>query len=448
MLTFVIGVLVGSVLAFVVFGGMLLGLERLLDLVNIGRGSKYLLLMLRSVRRNPLRTALTYLAVFVLVFVITIVWSILDFLDRALAEQSKDLKVIITEKWQLPSQMPFSYAEQLSREADALPEGMRPAEGDVMTWQFYGGWTDPEHRTRENLVFFFAMDPGILRTMMDDLENLDPELVEKMKAKRENILIGRERLKAMNKEVGERILVTGLNYQGIDLEFEIVGVFPDGRYNQTAVMHRDYLNAKLDEYKYKNFGIPHALAEKNLNLVWIRLPTSAAFEELAERVGAPGRFASPAVKCETAASGIATWLDAYRDLIWGMRWLLVPALLATMTLIIATAISISVRERRSEMAVLKVLGFRPWQILTLVLGEAMLVGGSSGLLSAGVTYVVTNQVMGGFKFPIAFFPSFVISDYALWRGPIQGVATALVGSLVPALMACRVKVSQVFARVA
>ena len=45
-----------------------------------------------------------------------------------------------------------------------------------------------------------------------------------------------------------------------------------------------------------------------------------------------------------------------------------------MALVIANAISISVRERRTEMAVLKVLGFRPGQILVLVLGEALLIG--------------------------------------------------------------------------
>ncbi len=28
-----------------------------------------------------------------------------------------------------------------------------------MTWQFYGGTTDPGKSTRESMVFFFAMDP-------------------------------------------------------------------------------------------------------------------------------------------------------------------------------------------------------------------------------------------------------------------------------------------------
>jgi hypothetical protein len=40
-----------------------------------------------------------------------------------------------------------------------------------------------------------------------------------------------------------------------------------------------------------------------------------------------------------------------------------------------------------------------------------------------------------------------IPGSALWWGPALGGGTALVGSLVPALQACRVRVSEVFARV-
>ena len=53
------------------------------------------------------------------------------------------------------------------------------------------------------------------------------------------------------KRVGERITVTSFNYQDINLEFEIVGMLPDGRYNQSAVMHRDYLQDALDDYEQK-----------------------------------------------------------------------------------------------------------------------------------------------------------------------------------------------------
>ena len=51
------------------------------------------------------------------------------------------------------------------------------------------------------------------------------------------VLIGPIRLAAMNKKVGERIMVTSINYQDIDLEVEIIGELPGGRYGQSAVMN-------------------------------------------------------------------------------------------------------------------------------------------------------------------------------------------------------------------
>jgi putative ABC transport system permease protein len=114
----------------------------------------------------------------------------------------------------------------------------------------------------------------------------------------------------------------------------------------------------------------------------------------------------------------------------------------TMALVVANAISLSVRERRTELAVLKVLGFRPGQIMALVLGEAVLIGTTGGFLSTSLCYVMVNWLLRTVNpMPMA------IPEDALWWGPALGAGTALVGSLVPALNACRVKVSEVFARV-
>ena len=193
-------------------------------------------------------------------------------------------------------------------------------------------------------------------------------------------------------------------------------------------------------------GKEHPLANKTLNLVWLKVPDTAAYNRIADQILHSPSFTDPAVKVETASSGIASFLDAYRDLLAWVKWFVIPAILVTLSLVIATAISISVRERRVEMAVLKVLGFGPTQIMLMVLAEALLVGTVSGMLSAGGTFLFVNKVLGGVKFPIGFFPAFRIPRDALWWGPCLGALTALVGSVVPAWSARSVKVSQVFAK--
>jgi putative ABC transport system permease protein len=407
---------------------------------------KYVAFISKSLLRNWLRTFLTSFAVMVLVFVVTLVVSFLAVLDFIMMEKSKDLKAIVTERWQVPSQMPYSYASTLEQGAASHSGDVRPE--DTMSWSFYGGTLDPEKKTRENMLFAFAMDPRKLRSMMDDLENLDPATQQKLVENKRGIIIGIEKLQAINKRVGERIKITSMNYKDIDLDFDIVGTFPDGRYNNSAVMNRDYLLDALDAYPRTHNGTKHPLADKALNLFWLRVPDPEAYRRVADQIMSSSLYTAPAVKIETASSGIASFIEPYKDLLRGLKWLLVPALLITMALVIANAISISVRERRTEMAVLKVLGFGPGRILAFVLGEALLIGGVSGLLSAGGSYLFVHWFLGGIKFPIAFIPMFDIYADACWWGLVAGAATALAGSIFPAWSARTVKVSEVFAKVA
>jgi putative ABC transport system permease protein len=446
----------------------------------------YLRFVFKSLSRNPLRSLLTGLATAVFVLLVTMIWSVFNLLDRATEAKSKDLKAIMTERWQIPSQMPFGYAANLEEGAASEGGDYRiNTDNDAMTWQFYGGTLDPANRTRENIVFFFCMEPRKLTKMMDGMDELtdlerhtldvacklmtpgetvgeedarliDPNL-DYLRGQEVNgrlvfggdkrrVIIGRERLAAINKKPGERFKVSSLNFNGIDLECEVLAVFPEGRYNQSALMNREYLNNSMDDYEKKH-GAKHPMSEKSLNLVWVRVPDMLAFQRVSDQVENRGKFTTPALKCETASSGVASFLEPYKDILLWVRWLLVPAILATMGLVIACAISISVRERRTEMAVLKVLGFSPTQIMALVLGEAMFLGGLCGLLSAGGAWVVINYYFGGFKFPIAFFPSFMIPGAAWLWGLGIGAGTALAGSFLPARSARAVKVSDVFSKI-
>ncbi len=413
---------------------------------------KFLMLILKNLRRNWVRSMLTSAGVMVLVFVITLIWSILGFLDMATSEKSANFKGIVTEKWSIPSQLPFSYASTLENGAARVESDVKPM--DSMTWQFFIGSVDKTNIGFSTFIFAFCMEPKKLLTMMDELDSLQPgpraELdvaIKAMEQNRQGIIVGQKRLAAIEKKVGDRIKVFGINYRDLELECEIVGTFPPGRYDNNTCINRDYLNASLDAYKASK-GKPHPLAEKTLNLVWVKVPTKDTFTKMSGQIDNSPMFSAPPVKIETASSGVSNFLAAYKDLLWILRVLLAPAIIITLTVVISNAISISVRERRKEMAVLKVIGFQPNQIIFLVLGEAILLGVISGAISSIGTYFLVNRVIGGIPFPIAFFSSFPVLDGALWWGAAIGFITAFAGSILPALSTRKIKVVDVFSKVA
>src|SRR5262249_30744448 len=331
-------------------------------------------LVLKNLRRNMLRTVLTCLATIVLVLMVTLIWTVVYFLDQVTTERAKDIKLIISERYSNPSQLRNSAANYLDpRHASCIlrdeHDKLLLGPDDFMTWSFDVGSVDKTKITMQNLIFFFVMEADAVKNMMDDLGDLDDELIRKLKDRPENVLVGRERLEMMDKRVGDTIIVQGINqYVNLDLRAVIVGQLPEGRYNQSAIMNTTYFNNSLDDYGRKN-RTPHVLEPYRLNYIWLRVPDRPSFERVADIIDKSPMFKDREVKVETASSGIGAFLDAYRDLLWGVKWLLVPAILATMALVVSNSISISVRERRPEMAVMKVLGYRPRQILALVLGE-------------------------------------------------------------------------------
>ena len=79
---------------------------------------------------------------------------------------------------------------------------------------------------------------------------------------------------------------------------------------------------------------------------------------------------------------------------------------------------------------------------------AVLVGVLSGLLSGLLCYALVNGTIGGIPLPLAWITMWPILADAFWWGMLFGMMTALAGSIWPAYSARRIKVSEVFAKVA
>jgi putative ABC transport system permease protein len=113
------------------------------------------------------------------------------------------------------------------------------------------------------------------------------------------------------------------------------------------------------------------------------------------------------------------------------------AVLFTMLLVAANTMAQAVRERTSEVGVLKTLGFSNGAILVLVLAEAVVIsviGGGLGLLLAWL-FVQQGDPTNG-MLPIFVLPA---RDVAIGAGLI--VLLGLVAGLLPALNAMQLKIT-------
>jgi putative ABC transport system permease protein len=116
----------------------------------------------------------------------------------------------------------------------------------------------------------------------------------------------------------------------------------------------------------------------------------------------------------------------------------VSAVLAALLFAIATMMGQSVRERTSELAVLKTIGFTDRAVFMLILAEALSVcvlAGAFGLALATAALPIAARVVTGLSMP----------KITLAIGLGFAVLVALISAAVPALLAARLRVSTALA---
>ena len=183
-------------------------------------------------------------------------------------------------------------------------------------------------------------------------------------------------------------------------------------------------------------------------MMWLRVETPAAARRVAAQVEQMFVNSQPEVKVETESAGASRFTGRSQDLL-SLINVVTLVLLVDMALILSNSISITTRDRRGEMAVLKVLGFGPWHVMVLVMGEAILLGAISGLVGACLAWSVSAlNAWEAMPIHIGFLSQFPIAFESVPRGLIVGASIGFLGSLLPAWHARRVKITEVFSQLA
>jgi putative ABC transport system permease protein len=122
---------------------------------------------------------------------------------------------------------------------------------------------------------------------------------------------------------------------------------------------------------------------------------------------------------------------------------ILSAVLFTILLVVGNTMAQAVRERTSELAVLKTLGFSDLRVLGLVLTESLLVavaGGAAGLAAAWLI-VQNGDPTGG------LLAVFTLPARDLAAGAAVIVILGLLAGLIPALGAMRIRITDALRKV-
>ena len=123
--------------------------------------------------------------------------------------------------------------------------------------------------------------------------------------------------------------------------------------------------------------------------------------------------------------------------------LILGAVFFTLLLVSGNTMSQSVRERISELAVLKTLGFSDRSVLGIVLSESILIILIGGLLGLGFGWFLVQGMAEQFG---AFLPGVFLSPTAILTAISIMLGTGFIAGIFPAVKAMRLTIIDALAR--
>ena len=170
-------------------------------------------------------------------------------------------------------------------------------------------------------------------------------------------------------------------------------------------------------------------------------PSQAA--AVAKAVDATFENSDTQTKTETEAQFAASFLEMAGDLALILN-AIGMAVAFTILLVTANTMSMAIRERRTEIAVLKTLGYPSALVLALVLGEALVIGVLGSGLGVGLgRLLIANmgQIPGMQLPPLNFNPTLAAGMFGF------GAMIGLLSGLAPAVGAYRANITSMLRQV-
>ncbi|MGA9058321.1 MAG: FtsX-like permease family protein [Terriglobia bacterium] len=373
-------------------------------------------LVLRNAVRNRRRSLLTAASVAVSIALLIIFLAAYRFLESppASTTERSHLVLVVMASASPLQPMPVSYRSRIER-----LEGVR-----AVTQVF---WFDARYRNENTMIATFGLDPQILFTFFPNWQ-LSPLEKEQFMHEKVAAIAGRSTANKYGWKVGDHIHVSSPAYFGVGVDLILRGIYDSNEEQSYLVFHWDYLNDVL--------GSPNVT-----DLFWILANSADDMPSLMKTVDAQFREETVQTRTQTVKQVVLnfiSWLGNVRLILVSISGAVVFAVLLT----VANTMAMSIRERTTELAVLRALGFSTNTLLTVLTAESLvisLVGASCGCVAAWlICRAVAGYALGGGLLLVNL-------EIGLTGGlSALGVAilTSLLSTLVPAYRASRMSIAE------
>jgi putative ABC transport system permease protein len=301
----------------------------------------------------------------------------------------------------------------------------------------YANWFGGAYQDPHNQVFSFAVAPNYL-DIYPEME-VTPEARKAFAENRIGALVGEALAKRFNWKVGDQIPMQSTIFPdrngSLNWKFQIVGLIHVGDKKTGAWYDQMFLL----NWKYFDDTTPYNRGAVGWYVTRVADVNQA--DRVAKAIDAISANSDHETRTLTEQAASAAWMKQLAD-IGLIVSSIMGAVFFTLLLLSGNTMMQAVRERTSEIAVLKTIGFSGHSVLAMVLAESVLllvIGGAIGLGLASVIGPAVGAASGG----TLNLPAAGVSSWATGVG-LMLLFGLIVGAL-PALNAMRLNITDALA---
>jgi putative ABC transport system permease protein len=376
---------------------------------------KILKLAIKNAFRHKLRTGLTVLGLAVAVMAFGLLRTTID-AWYAGAEAAPPDRLIARNAVNIIFPLPLSYRDQIAKV---------PGVEKVSYAHWFGAYyVDPK-----NFFANFAVDHETFFDLYPEVV-LDSTELAAFKSEKTAVICGQILADRFGWKVGDRIRLIGTIYPG-NWDLHLVGIYRG-------------LKKSTDE---SGFYLRWDMLDENLkatvpgragNVGWYIMKISNPDDGVAISKAVDGLFKNSLAETltETEEAFNLSFIAMSSTIITGLQ-LVSYLIIGIILLVLANTMAMTARERISEYAVLKTLGFRPAHLVMLIAGESVFIAVVGGVLGMLLIYPMAGGFGEAMKY---FFPVFEVKPITVVLAGIFSLTVGVLASIFPVLKATRVSI--------
>jgi len=381
---------------------------------------KFSRLIFANLFRKKVRLILTIGSFAVALFLFAFLAVVRDAFGRGADVAGAD-RLVIINRTSIINPIPLSYRDKILR----IP-GVK--------YVTHNNWFGGVYKDEKNFFPQFVIDPENQRQVVPELMVPDDQWNAFLKD-RQGAIAGARTAQRFGWKIGYRIPIKTTLYGGGAWAFNLVGIYHGKRPQDDETQfwfQWDYFEEKVPERVKGQIG-------------WyvLRLDSLDDAVRVAKTIDAEFANSPFETKTQTESAFAASWVKQFGNI----QFLILSigvVVFFTLLLVTGNTMAISVRERTSELAVFKAIGYSDRAVLFFVLAESLviaLIGGLLGLVLAVLAVPALATALNG------LLPSLVLAPAILGLGLVVAIAVGIISGLLPGITAMRMRVVNALRRV-